>query len=157
MHSSIPFFRSHIHGHRTRLAKEPQFKPGISTRSFELVDKFVTSLNVPGRHVAVSADDTKLLATFRPFLDRETHEWYIVGGCGEPLLVSNIEELHEELDRAGLQKATKVSAGVSHPCILLHSAFKGSHLGGLDSYAKSPASRNCCARNRGGCHGQDIE
>lgn len=65
-------------------------------------------LNVPGNIVALAADDTQLLPTFRPFLDRETRQWYIVGGSGEPLLVTDPENLRSELESAGLEKATKV-------------------------------------------------
>ncbi|KAL5521769.1 MARS2_1 [Sanghuangporus sanghuang] len=89
-------------------AKEPQFLPGISSRSFELADKFVSALRLPRRVIALSADDTKLLPTFRPFFNSEEGKWYIVGGTGESLLVNDPDKLRDELDRAQLKKATKV-------------------------------------------------
>ncbi|OCB83926.1 hypothetical protein A7U60_g9133 [Sanghuangporus baumii] len=89
-------------------AKQPQFVGGISPRSFDLVDNFVTALKVPQRIVGLSADDTKLLPTFRPFFDREADGWYIVGGTGESLLVTDPTTLREDLESAQQQKATKV-------------------------------------------------
>ena len=90
-------------------AKDPQFTLGISNRSFDVAANFVQALQVYHRHVALSANDTKLLATYRPFYDRESHQWFILGGVGEPLVVGDSKDLQEELERAELRKATKVS------------------------------------------------
>ena len=72
------------------------------------MEQFVSTLKVPNRIVAVSADDTKLLPTFRPFLDHEKRAWYIVGAVGGPILVADVEKLGEELGKAQIKKATKV-------------------------------------------------
>ncbi|KAL5536122.1 MARS2_3 [Sanghuangporus sanghuang] len=108
-HFPVPSARNLI----KQRAKEPQFLPGISPRSFDLVDKFVSSLKVPMRIVALSADDTKLFPTFRTFQNRETEELYIVGGVGDPFLVGDPTSLHAELDKAQLKKATKVRIWVA--------------------------------------------
>lgn len=102
-------FFSSDYARRKLRSKEDQFFPGISPRTFEVADRFVAKLDVPLRHVALAADDTKLLATFRPFFNGETGQWYILGGTGEPLLVADPDKLREDLDRAKLTKATKVS------------------------------------------------
>lgn len=91
-----------------RRGKDPQFLSGISSRSFDRAATFVKALNIPGNHVALSADDTKLHPAFRPFLDREQGLWYIVGAAGDPYLVSNTDELREELEKGELEPATKV-------------------------------------------------
>lgn len=71
-------------------------------------------LKVPANHVALSADDTKLLPAFRVFLNREENKWYIVGGTGDPYLVSSMDELRKELKRADMEKATKVQFNKIH-------------------------------------------
>lgn len=67
--------------------------------------------------MALSADDTKLLDAFSLFYDRQSGSWFIVGGAGEPLLITDPDSFEEELARAKLEKATKVSnlVGVASP------------------------------------------
>lgn len=59
--------------------------------------------------MALSADDTKLLDALSLFRDRQSGSWFIVGGAGEPLLINDPDNFQEELSRAKLEKATKVS------------------------------------------------
>lgn len=71
-------------------------------------DEFISALNIPKRYVALSADDTKLLPKLKQFKDRESGQYYIVGGTGEPLLVTDPGSLDETLQNAKIELATKV-------------------------------------------------
>lgn len=108
---------------RNLRGKDAQFTPGLSDRSFQLVDDFVTSLNVPNRIVALCADDTQLLTQLKVLKDRESGSWFIVGGTGEPLLIGDPDVFKKELEEGKIEKATKVSYDIFVLFICLSIAF----------------------------------
>ena len=58
--------------------------------------------------VALSCDDTKLLAAFRPYYDRELDGFYVIGHVGEPYQITDVEAFREVTESGILEKATKV-------------------------------------------------
>ena len=62
--------------------------------------------------VGLSCDDTKLLPALRPYLDSDG-KYYIVGGVGRPMLLTDPDILTHAIRRGEVEKATKVSFFVS--------------------------------------------
>lgn len=58
--------------------------------------------------VALSCDDTKLLASFRPYYDQEQDGYFIVGHVGEPYRLADADAFLDVINEGKLQKATKV-------------------------------------------------
>ena len=58
--------------------------------------------------VALSCDDTKLLAAFRPYYDWELDGFYVIGHVGEPYQITDVEAFCEVTESGILEKATKV-------------------------------------------------
>ncbi|KAF9459537.1 hypothetical protein BDZ94DRAFT_1381618 [Collybia nuda] len=90
--------------HTSRL---PAFPRGIQDRTFQLVKDHLKMLEYTGP-VALSCDDTKLLASFRPYYDKELEGYYIIGHIGEPYQLANAEEFLDVVKNGNLQKATKL-------------------------------------------------
>ena len=66
------------------------------------------------RVVALSVDDTKLLASLQPFLEHESGKWFLIGSTGEPIEIPDPENFEELLDKAHASKATKVNPFASY-------------------------------------------
>ena len=94
--------------YRVQRARQPRFPVGIQARTFEGVGETLKKLGYTGP-VALSCDDTKLLASFRPYYDEDRQGFYVMGHVGEPLQLANPEAFEEVLKQCQLNKATKVS------------------------------------------------
>ena len=88
-------------------ARQPRFPIGIQDRTFELVINTLDQLNYHGP-LALSCDDTKLLASLRPFYNKEKEAWFVLGHVGEPYQLLDYEDFKTVTNSGDLQKATKV-------------------------------------------------
>ena len=87
----------------------PTFLQGISPQALQHAHNYLDDYNYPAdAPLALSVDDTKLLATFRPYFDRSAGKWFLVGNVGEPLEVSDIDELADQINSAQEHLATKL-------------------------------------------------
>ncbi|KAF9472308.1 hypothetical protein BDN70DRAFT_818838 [Pholiota conissans] len=92
---------------RIQRARLPRFPIGIQPRTFELVCDTLTKLNYSGP-VALSCDDSKLLASFRPYYDEEKEAYFIMGHVGEPYQLVDHESFRRVVMEKKLEKATKL-------------------------------------------------
>ncbi|GLB42721.1 hypothetical protein LshimejAT787_1201700 [Lyophyllum shimeji] len=90
-----------------RRARQPRFLVGIQERTFALVADTLKQLEYSGP-VALSCDDTKLLASFRPYYDKDQDAWFIMGHVGEPYRLLDHQSFRAVTESGQLQKATKL-------------------------------------------------
>ena len=88
-------------------ARQPRFPVGIQPKTFELVDDTLKKLGYTGP-VALSCDDTKLLASFRPYYDVDKQGYFVMGHIGEPFQLLDPEAFQLVVQEQQLTKATKV-------------------------------------------------
>ena len=88
-------------------AREPGFPMEICDRTFELARTHLIELNYHGP-VALACDDTKLFAALRLFWNKKEESYFLVGVCGGPLRVPDVETAREVLENPKIKKATKV-------------------------------------------------
>jgi len=74
---------------------------------FQLVINTLNQLNYHGP-LALSCDDTKLLASLRPFYDKEKEAWFVLGHVGKPYQLLDYENFKTATHSGDLQRATKV-------------------------------------------------
>lgn len=85
------------------------FYQGISQHALEHVLKYLSDYNYPPHApLALSVDNTKLLPAFCPYLDGSTKKWYVVGNAGEPIEVSDLGTLENQIECARASLATKL-------------------------------------------------
>jgi hypothetical protein len=58
--------------------------------------------------VALSCDDTKLLASLRPYYDQDREGYFLMGHVGKPLQLLDHEAFRTVVNENKLVKATKV-------------------------------------------------
>lgn len=58
--------------------------------------------------VALSCDDTKLLASLRPYYDQDREGYFLMGHVGQPLQLLDHEAFRTVVNENQLEKATKV-------------------------------------------------
>ena len=58
--------------------------------------------------IALSCDDTKLLAALHPYYDQELDGYYVIGHVGEPYHIADVDPFHQVAESGILEKATKV-------------------------------------------------
>lgn len=92
---------------RVQRARQPRFPVGIQPRTFELVQDTLKRLGYSGP-VALSCDDTKLLASFRPYYDEDLKGFYVLGNTGAPLHIPDPESFEKVISDSQVKKATKV-------------------------------------------------
>ncbi|KAK7045865.1 Methionine--tRNA ligase, mitochondrial [Paramarasmius palmivorus] len=95
-------------------AKEPRLPLTINERTFTRLAEHLELLSYSGP-VALACDDTKLLPAFRPYYDKDTDTFYILGNAGEPFQLLDPAKFKETVREAGLKKATKVSLHDYYP------------------------------------------
>ncbi|KAL0572455.1 Methionine--tRNA ligase, mitochondrial [Marasmius crinis-equi] len=88
-------------------AKEPRLPLTISDRTFSRLEEQIKLLSYTGP-IALACDDTKLLPALRPYYDKETDAFYVVGNAGEPFRLLDPEAFEAAIHEAGLKKATKL-------------------------------------------------
>ncbi|KAF8589041.1 hypothetical protein K439DRAFT_1333738 [Ramaria rubella] len=88
-------------------AASPRFPLGITEQTFALAEKYITDLHYT-QFLALSCDDTKLLASLCMYHDKQQDTWFLVGATIEPIPVADPKALRQTLMDAHLQKATKV-------------------------------------------------
>lgn len=79
----------------------------ICDRTFELAKSHLAALDYHGP-VALACDDTKLFAALRLFWDKKEGCYFLVGACGGPIRVLDVDEAQEVLMDTEVKKATKV-------------------------------------------------
>lgn len=88
-------------------AREPRFPMEICGRTFELAKVHLATLDYHGP-VAVACDDTKLFATLRLYWDKTEECYFLVGACGGPICVPDLNMAQDALADPNVKKATKV-------------------------------------------------
>lgn len=68
----------------------PRFPIVICPQSFDLVCSHLKKLGYTGP-VGLSCDDTKLSSALHPYWDRDADCYVILGSCGDPIQVSDVE------------------------------------------------------------------
>lgn len=89
-------------------AKQPKFPVGIQTRTFQLVEDNLKLLEYTGP-LGLSCDDTKLLASFRPYWDQDREGYYVMGHVGDPYRLADPESFKAVINSGDLVKGTKVT------------------------------------------------
>jgi hypothetical protein len=107
---------------RLHRSQQPRFPVGIQERTFDLVVHRLQQVEYDGP-VALSCDDTKLLASFRPYYDADRGGYYLMGHVGEPFELPDPDAFRSVVNEESLQKATKVNYSQSVSCRSLHSPF----------------------------------
>jgi hypothetical protein len=79
----------------------------ICDRTFRLAKAHLAALDYCGP-VALACDDTKLFATLRLFWDKIKECYFLVGACGGPIRVPDVDAAQEALADPNVKKATKV-------------------------------------------------
>ena len=80
---------------------------GISEKTFQLARDHLKQIDYDGP-VALSCDDTKLLASFRPYFDKELDGYYVMGHVGEPLRLLEPSSFSDMTGNNNLEKASKL-------------------------------------------------
>ena len=93
---------------RFHRSKQPRFPIGIQDRTYSAVIEKLDLLNYDGP-VALSCDDTKLLASLRPYYDHDRAGYYLMGHVGEPFHLPDPDSFCTVVNEHGVQRATKVS------------------------------------------------
>lgn len=81
-------------------ARQPRFPVGIQPRTFELVEDMLRKLQYSGP-VALSCDDTKLLASFRPYYDEDQKKYFVMGHTGDPYELVDHEAFQRVVAKQG--------------------------------------------------------
>ena len=92
---------------RLHRSHQPRFPIGIQERTFTLVVQRLNELQYNGP-VALSCDDTKLLASLRPYYDQDREGYFLMGHVGQPLQLLDHEAFRTVVNENQLEKATKV-------------------------------------------------
>ena len=94
-------------------ARQPRFPVGIQPRTFELVEDMPRKLQYSGP-VALSCDDTKLLASFRPYYDEDQKGYFVMGHTRDPYELVDHQTFQRVVESQELTKATKVNDSSKH-------------------------------------------
>jgi len=76
-------------------------------KTFQLAQDHLKKIDYDGP-VALSCDDTKLLASFRPYYDKELDGYFVMGHVGKPFRLLDPTSFSEITDTNGLEKASKL-------------------------------------------------
>lgn len=93
--------------HRLHRSRQARFPIGIQERTFSLIVQKLQQLQYSGP-VALSCDDTKLLASLRPYYDPDREGYFLLGHVGQPLELLDHEAFRTVIKENKLEKATKV-------------------------------------------------
>ncbi|KDR83159.1 hypothetical protein GALMADRAFT_206799 [Galerina marginata CBS 339.88] len=100
---------------------KPAFVQGIGEQTLERANQYIKDYGYSQEGpVVTGVDDTKLLAAFRPYYDKQAKKWFVTGGTGEPMEVADIAQLEAQLADAKVSKAVKLrlwSLGIPLPNI----------------------------------------
>ncbi|KAF8880856.1 hypothetical protein BD779DRAFT_1612653 [Infundibulicybe gibba] len=88
-------------------SRQPRFPVGIQERTFSLVVERLAELDYDGP-IALSCDDTKLLASFHPYYDHDRGGYFLLGHVGEPYQLIDHEAFRDVIHNHQLKKATKL-------------------------------------------------
>lgn len=100
-------FENYCHLSRLHQARQPRFPIGISVKTFQLAQDHLKRIDYDGP-VALSCDDTKLLASFRPYYDKELDGYFVMGHVGKPFRLLDPTSFSELTDTQDLEKASKL-------------------------------------------------
>lgn len=88
-------------------ARQPRFPMDICEQTFRLAKAHLAALDYHGP-VALACDDTKLFPTLRLYWNKEKEGYFLVGACGGPIQVHDLDAAQEVLADSTVTKATKV-------------------------------------------------
>jgi len=80
---------------------------GISEKTFQLAHDHLKQIDYNGP-VALSCDDTKLLASFCPYFDKELDGYYVMGHVGKPFQLLDPSSFNDITGNSDLEKASKL-------------------------------------------------
>ncbi|KAF8575684.1 hypothetical protein K439DRAFT_1623403 [Ramaria rubella] len=114
-------------------AAGPWFPIGITEQTFIQAEKYVMDLQYT-EYLALSCDDTKLLASLCMYLDHNKNQWFLVGSTGELFAVADPEALRQILNTVQMDnlkapkatKRTKIPLPSVPPLVLAAKAISGS-------------------------------
>ncbi|PPR07227.1 hypothetical protein CVT24_010170 [Panaeolus cyanescens] len=92
---------------RVQRARQPRFPIGIQERTFKLAKEQLQNLQYIGP-VALSCDDTKLLASLRPYYDSDRKGFFLLGAVGDPIQILDVDHFREIVRLQTIKKATKL-------------------------------------------------
>ncbi|KAF8814342.1 hypothetical protein BYT27DRAFT_7250098 [Phlegmacium glaucopus] len=84
-----------------------RFPIGIQEQTFSLVIQKLNQLQYDGP-VALSCDDTELLASLRPYYNQDRKGYFLIGHVGQPLQLLDHEAFQIVVNENNLKKATKL-------------------------------------------------
>ena len=85
----------------------------ICDHTFSLAKAHLVALDYNGP-VTVACDNTKLFATLWLFWNKKEECYFLVGACGGPICVPDVDAAQEVLADPSIKKATKVCYICSH-------------------------------------------
>ncbi|KAJ3007533.1 hypothetical protein NUW54_g3516 [Trametes sanguinea] len=103
----LPTIRHLNFRHRRTQNTAPKFPLTVCSYTFSNVLAYLKKLGYKGP-VALSCDDTKLLAAFRTYWDASQDCHMLIGGTDQPRAVANAEELQAALSDPEIKEATKI-------------------------------------------------
>lgn len=80
---------------------------GISDKTFQLTRDHLKQIDYDGP-VALGCNDTKLLASFRPYFDKELDGYSVMGHVGKPLRLLDPSSFSDITGNNDLEKASKL-------------------------------------------------
>jgi hypothetical protein len=87
----------------------PKFCQGISSEVIKRAEHYLEDYGYPrSGPIAMAVDNIALHPAFWPYFDGKHNKWYILGTCGNPIEVHNINHLEEDLKSATNCKAKKL-------------------------------------------------
>ncbi|KAI0258486.1 hypothetical protein BC834DRAFT_797740, partial [Gloeopeniophorella convolvens] len=90
-------------------ATAPRFQQGLTPQALERAVQYLQDYQYPlDAPLAIGVDDTKLEQSIEPYYDSSRQKWFMVGGTGEPLEVSDISALEAEILEAREHMAQKL-------------------------------------------------
>lgn len=88
---------------------KPKMTVGISEATLKRVIKYLDDYNYPrDAPLACAVDDTKLHSALRPYYDQAKKTWFLLGSTGDPLIISDPEQLPELIQQASSDLGTKL-------------------------------------------------
>lgn len=118
----------------------------ICDRTFEIVKTHLVDLDYHGP-VALSCDDTKLFSALRLFWDKKKECYFLVGACGGPVRVPDVDTAQKALENPEIKKATKVGDIQQEPGKINESSYSDPPMVYDDSRGWDCPNRPCRVAN----------
>ncbi len=90
-------------------SRETPFPLGmVSQAVFDRAEAFIDAAGAKHLLCVLAADETKLTPALRPYWDQSTGDFYVIGAAGEPIKVTDVDQLETFLDQGNYELASKV-------------------------------------------------